>query len=123
MTSSQLRLITSKRIREIRLSRGITQAQLAEASNLTPQYICLIESQKKSVSLSALLAISNALDVSLDELLYGLQLATDDIDYLADFNEVIKDCDPFERRVLYEALVSIKHSIRTNVSLIEPSDQ
>ena len=52
-----------RQIRGARLRRKMTQAQLAEAADLSVPYISHVERGKKRVSLDALLRISQALDV------------------------------------------------------------
>ena len=53
-----------KRIKMARIQRGLTQAQLAAKSDLTANFICLIESGKKNPSLRTLVRLAEVLDVS-----------------------------------------------------------
>lgn len=62
-----------RQIRAARLRRKMTQAQLAEAADLSVPYISHVERGKKRVSLDALLRISQAVDVTVDQLLSGTQ--------------------------------------------------
>ena len=60
-----------KRIRILRISHGLTQAQLAEAIDVSHEYIRSLESEKGKNSFSAftIWRISKVLNVSLDYLL------------------------------------------------------
>ena len=58
------------RIKYYRNQRNITQAQLAETSSVEPSNISHIERGATKVSLPTLFKIANALEVSLDDLVY-----------------------------------------------------
>jgi len=53
-------------IKIIRKHRGMTQAELAQASEISRPYLTEIETGKKDGSIRALKAIAGALDVSLE---------------------------------------------------------
>ena len=53
-----------KRIREIRISRGITQEHLAEKTNLSITCISRLENEKSMVSLEKIFLISDALNTN-----------------------------------------------------------
>lgn len=59
------------KIKEIRQSRGLTQDSLAELVGCNTSHISNIENNYTKVSLNVLLAIANALDTSIDYLLFG----------------------------------------------------
>jgi transcriptional regulator with XRE-family HTH domain len=58
-------LLLGKKIRELRKAKGWTQAQLASAANITPEYISKIETGAKSASIMTLDSIAKALSVEL----------------------------------------------------------
>ena len=58
-----------QKIREIRLSQGMTQEQLAERAEISPTHVSVIERAVKSPQLDTFVAICNALDVTSDEIL------------------------------------------------------
>lgn len=68
-TVSEIDKHVSKRIREIRLSKGISQAKLGDAIDLTFQQIQKYESAENRFSAGKLVAIAMALDVPVTELL------------------------------------------------------
>ena len=92
------------RIREKREEVGCSQEQLAWDAELSNTYISLVETGKKKPSLGSLLKISNALGITLDELLSGNQLHNP-TDYQTDIDE---------RRFIYELLRSSKEILREN---------
>ena len=57
------------KIKEIRISRGLTQDTLAEMVSCNTSHISNIENNHTKVSLNVLLAIANALNTSIDYLL------------------------------------------------------
>lgn len=54
-------------IRELRLSKNMTQQELAEKSELSLPFINLIENNKRNVSLETLEKLLNALDISFSD--------------------------------------------------------
>ena len=54
------------RIKEMRLSRGFSQEQLAEKCNLSTSYISYIETGKRKVNLSQLENIAKQLNFTID---------------------------------------------------------
>lgn len=101
------------RVREKREEIKYSQEQLAWEADLSNTYISLIETGKKKPSLGTLLKISNALGITLDELLSGNQLHNP-TDYQTDIDELMNDCTPEERRFIYEILRSSKEILRRN---------
>lgn len=102
-----------RRIKAARKQRGISQQTLAEIVACTPSYISYIETGVRSMSLDMFILIANALDISSDELLIDClenNLAATN----HDFNRILSDCTPTERRILAELLRSAKSTIRTN---------
>lgn len=59
------------RIREIRVSKKLTQIKVAEMAGIESSNLSHIERAATKVSLPTLINIANALEVSLDELVYG----------------------------------------------------
>jgi len=57
-----------KTVREMRLSSGLSQEQLAEAAGLHRNYVGLIERGVNSPSLSAIVSLAAALGISAAEL-------------------------------------------------------
>ncbi len=62
--------IIRKNIRKYRKQKGYTQAKLADLTDLSNDYICEIESPRKSkgFSIATLTRISDALDIKIEKL-------------------------------------------------------
>lgn len=80
------------RIKEVRVSRNLTQDNLAEAVGCNVSHISNIENFHTKVSLSVLLSIANALNVTLDYLMSD-QYITPSSALDNEILKAIKDCD------------------------------
>lgn len=98
-----------KRIKEIREQNNLSQAELAEATNLSVSYISHVENAKRKASLESVLRIVNALGITVDELLAGVQLHNP-TSYQTDIDLLMAECSEKEKRFVYEI---IKASIET----------
>lgn len=78
--------ITGARIRMLRKSHGMTQEMLAEAADMSVNYLSNVENGHDICGTRRLLAIANALEASMDYLL---------ADNLA-YNRLEKKSEPFE---------------------------
>lgn len=68
MTDNEILLRFSKRVRQLRIKKGLTQQQLAELANVEYKYIQKIESKKPpSIGLLKLIHLLKALDVSFSQ--------------------------------------------------------
>lgn len=105
--------LIGKRVRETRKQQNISQMELADLSGLSVSYISHIETAKKRASLSSLLSISNALGITVDELLNGNQLFNP-TEYQTDLDIVMSDCDSNEKRLIYELASAIVSILRNN---------
>lgn len=99
------------RIREIRVSKKLTQSKLAELSGVEPSNISHIERAATKLSLPTLIKIANALEVTLDELVYGnlvknLHVSVGLID------DLLSDCTPDEVKALAEVIKTTKNVLR-----------
>ena len=101
------------RIKEIRKRRGITQAQLAEMTDLSVPYVSYIENGKKKISLETLIRTCNALEVTLDDLLAGTQ-TSNRMDYQTDIGLLLRDCSTEERRFLFEVIKANREILHRN---------
>ena len=105
--------IIGRRIKEIRSSKNLTQAELAEQANVSAPYISHIETETKQVSLITLIRIANALEVTVDTLLTGHQGSNAD-EYLADLDFLLKDCSSEEKRIIIDMISAIKKTLRNH---------
>ncbi len=65
---SPAHLAFGRALRELRLVRGISQERLAHLSNLDRTYVSGIERGERNPSLTNILKLADALDISLSEL-------------------------------------------------------
>ena len=105
--------LIGKRIQEVRKQQEMTQAELAALNDMSDSYISYIETAKKQASLESLVRISNALGITVDELLSGNQLHNP-TDYQTDIDLLMEDCSLLERRFIYELISVAKYIIRNN---------
>ena len=61
------------RLKAERRKVGLTQEGLSEIVNVTPHYIYEIERGMKAMSVETLMNLSEALELSVDYILYGIQ--------------------------------------------------
>ena len=97
------------RIKEVREQNRLSQAQLAEITDLSVSYISHIESAKRKASLESIIRIVNALGITVDELLAGVQI-NNPAAYQTDIDILMEDCSENEKRFVYEL---IKISLET----------
>ena len=105
--------LIGKRIQEVRKQQAMTQAELAALTDMSDSYISCIETAKKQASLESLVRISNALGITVDELLSGNQIHNP-TDYQTDIDLLMEDCSLLERRFIYELISVAKYIIRNN---------
>lgn len=99
------------RIRDMRLSRGMSQSALAEKSNISLPHISEIELGKCNMRLSTFTKIAEALQVSADELIrldvpnvHGL--------YQTEFAALLDGCTPGEIDSIIKIVKELKATFR-----------
>ncbi len=102
-----------RRIRQERMRNKLSQEELSEMINSSPQYISLIETARKKPSLEMLIRIANALQVSIDQLI-AENLTTNQIRYDAELSRILKGCSNYERRVILDIATAIRYSLKDN---------
>ncbi len=104
-------VMIGKRIRSFRKAKKWTQAYLAEMADAEPTNISHIERGATKVSLPTLMNIANALEVTLDEIVYGSLVKSVHVS-VAMFDCLLADCTPDEIRALYEITATTKAVMR-----------
>jgi len=99
------------RIRGFRKARGLTQEKIAEKAGVEPSNLSHIERGATKVSLPTLLKIANALDVSLDDLVYDSLKKSRHISYKV-LEEVLSDCTDREVQSITEMARLMKSLLR-----------
>ena len=84
------------RIREERMRLNLTQAQLAEAVDISDTYMGAIERGERSLTLDTLVRLVNRLGITIDYLLSD-SVMDSDASIIEQFKQII-DCQPLERK-------------------------
>ena len=113
--------LIGRRIREVRLQKGISQADLAGAAGCNDSYISNIERSGKQISLTALVSVADALEVTADVLLSGNQ-RYDVRAYHSEFVQILSDCDEFEKRIIFNTACAVRQSIKDEYMLKKNHD-
>ena len=100
-----------QRIRMFRIKQGWKQSDLAEKSGVEPSNISHIERAATKLSLPTLVSIANALEVSLDEIVYNSLIKNKHI-YVKEIDELVGDCDPKELSSIIQMIKTTKDIIR-----------
>lgn len=85
-----------ERIREERRRLNLTQAQLAEAIDISDTYMGAIERGERSLTLDTLVRLVNRLGVTIDYMLSD-SVSDSDPNIIEQFKQII-DCQPLERK-------------------------
>ena len=101
------------RVKESRLQKRMSQAELAERTDLSVSFISHIETENKRASLESLVRIANALETTVDQMLNGNQ-SSDPAEYRIELVQLLKDCTSYEKRMIYEIALAVKKSLRDN---------
>lgn len=105
--------LVGTRISDWRKRLGITQDDLSFLTGISVPYISEIENGKKRPSLNIVVSISDAMGITVDELLSGNMLSSFS-DYQTDIDYLLSDCSSEERQFIYEMLRALKESLRNN---------
>ena len=97
-------ILIGKRIRERRRSRNISQERLAELIDKSTVFVSNLENGKRGASLDSIVNICIALDLSLDELIFGTQKEYND-EHADAVLSMFQRCTENEKRFLTELLL------------------
>lgn len=108
--------VTSKRVRMLRIKKGLKQKELGELSNVSEAFISMIESSSKQPSRETTALLADALGVSSDYLL-GLSNTEDLLPYSdtrREFEpviEIVEQLDEDKRIMVIKMIQSMVKSI------------
>lgn len=105
-----------KIIKVVRMEQGLSQADLAEYTDLSVPYISHIETGRSKASLETIVNIADALNVTVDRLLCGNM--QNGGDYVPELRELFSDCSTYEKSVIFDTANSVKKSLRMNKELL-----
>ena len=100
-----------RRVKKLRKEQGIKQTELADALGISYQYMSMIETGKRQLSLSLLVDLANRLGATTDELLYG-SLDSLNKKYDQDMQDILEDCTPEERDFILAMTKAAKFTLR-----------
>ena len=103
-----------KRIREERRRLNLTQAELAEAIDISDTYMGAIERGERSLTLDTLVRLVNRLGVTVDYMLSD-SVSDTDSNLIEQFKQII-DCQPLKRK---QMAINV---LRTIFSYFEEND-
>lgn len=98
------------RIREIRLQKHMSQANLAEKANISLSHVSDIENGKSALMLPTFIRIVEALQVSADVLLRSDIPEVNKL-YKSEFAEVLEGCTPSEIDSILKIVKEVKQSL------------
>lgn len=104
-----------ERIKTFRIHRNLTQAQLSEKAGIEPSNLSHIERAATKLSFPTLTNIANALEVSLDEIVYDSLIKNSHISVKM-IDELISDCSAEELTALVEIIKTTKKILRDRKS-------
>src|SRR5689334_13224610 len=90
------------RIRETRLAKGMTLQGLADISGLSPSMLSLVERGRASPSIGSLIVISNALGVTMSDIIVNEPQQDERLVIRAKDQQIVETAEHVIRRVLRE---------------------
>ena len=103
--------IIGSRIREIRISKGFSQAGLAEKAKLSPPVISSLENGRSKIWLITFAKVCEALQVSANDIL-RLDTPAAINDYPKECTALISDCNSSEIESILKIAKEVKASFR-----------
>lgn len=99
------------RIRDVRMQRHMSQADLAEKAFISVPHMSEVENGKTKLRLSTFVYITEALQVSADVLLRPNIPEVNGI-YQSEFKDLLEDCSPAEIDSILKIVKELKNSMR-----------
>ena len=100
------------RIKDARKARGLSQAELAEKLNISLSHMGDIENGKSNYGVDILMHLTEALQISADELLRTNVPAANAL-YAAEFAEILDGCTTAEKEAMLSTLKNMKSAFRS----------
>ena len=100
-----------RRVKKLRKEQGIKQTELADALGISYQYMSMIETGKRQLSLSLLVDLATHLGATTDELLSG-SLDSLNTRYDQDMEDILEDCTEEERNFIIAMTKAAKFTLR-----------
>ena len=97
-----------QRMKRLRFKNQITQAVLAERTDVTPSYVCLVETGKRQPSLDYFIKVADELNTTLDFLLTGTVPPSDKEKINPELLSIFTDCSDSDKNMLVEIMRDTK---------------
>ena len=93
--------IIGERLKKARISKGLTQEQLAEKLDVSVAFLSRAERGNVKINLPRITQICDILDISISTIITGT--AFNSKDYLTeDFSNLLKNCPPEKFKLIYD---------------------
>ena len=107
-----------QRIKEIRLQKKMSQADLSVAAKISLPHISDIERGKAKMQLATFTRLAEALQISTDVLLRPDIPEVNSL-YQGEFGELLKDCTPDEIDTIFRIVKELKHAVKAKRDMYE----
>lgn len=107
--------LLGQRLRTIRKKQKLTQEQVAELANISPQHFSGIETGSAKVSLPALVRLCNALSTTPNDILMDSVTQSAPM-LLHDVAETFGDCTPDETYLMLSQAKNLKKALRLKMT-------
>ena len=107
-------IIIGRNIKEARLKKHLSQAELAELVELSSGYISFIETGARGLSIETFVTLANALEASADALFAENLISFQHGTKSSEFEELLQDCNAYERRIIIDTAKEVKRILREN---------
>lgn len=99
--------LIGSRIRDIRIQKGLSQAELAEKAKLSLPVISSVENARSKIWLVTFARIAEALEVSADDIL-RLSTPPSSASYPEEFSELLGNCSASELEAILKIVRQVK---------------
>ena len=108
--------LIGQRIKEIRMRAGLSQSKAAEAIGVAQSHMSNIETGTTHVSLTTIVAIANALPVTVDDLLCDNVVHCKE-PFQNEMAALLNSCDEYEIRIIRDTVNALLESLRRDKKL------
>lgn len=105
--------LIGRRIKQARESEKLSQMDMAGLIGVSITHISLVENGKKKVSLDMIARISEALGVTIDDLVGGSRHIVDS-EYLTQIGMQLEGCSDYEKRVICDMACAARRTLKEN---------
>ena len=113
--------LRGKKIQQLRIERKIPQIKFAEMINTSSTFVSCMERGIKGPSLETLIMIADALDVSLDSLLFESRERHQN-GQVSEIATLLKDCSTYERYVMLQIMKETKRILHEGATILKQNN-